>query len=1102
MADQTCSDCAFQNPAGFKFCGQCGHSLNSAVDNPNRDGALQSATPSSPSPASVVPAGTAIPRVERRQLTVLFCDMVGSTALSQQFDPEDLRKIIRSYQNACQPVIERHGGYISRFVGDGILAFFGYPRASEHDAEQAVNAGLGLVHSVSDIDCSALQGKSPPMFVRVGIATGLVVAGDLIGEGASEQETVVGETPNLAARLQSLAAPNTVLIGSRTRRLIGQQFKLFSLGEHELKGFSMPQPVWRVDAPLSESSRYEAMRSAHSSELVDRSEEMALMTKRWSDCRNGTSRVLFISGEPGIGKSRITQALRDHIATESHFYLRYQCSPYHTNTAFHPITSQIERTAQIETNDSNVEKREKLRQLLKLSNVNEDKNLPALGSILTLPNAPDDPFEQLSARARKVAIMNAMFEFIVGLSYSRPVLAIVEDVHWIDPTSLELIERFNSEIKNSRILFVLTQRTDESSPELGFSDAEHMRINRLEPEYSNKLVTNVAGVSRLSPQFVNRIVAKADGVPLFVEELTKSLLTSGVSRTTSGGAIEIDNETVIPDTLHDLLMARLDQLGSGKRVAQVAAAIGRQFGFELLDLVFDMGKSFLFDGLEQLVKSGLVAADGDASEASYSFNHALVRDTAYGSLLLEERQNFHQRIAAVLEAGKIPSSPELMARHYTEARLNRQAIDYWLIAGQQSGQRSAMVEAVDHFQNGLDLLRKQPESESQQRKMLEYLINLGPAMIATRGSGEAETEEVYREAIALTEKLPESKDHFTAHWGWWRISRNFQTKAERALFLQELAERLDDDGLKMQAHHCQWPTRFHLGDHAGCQQHIEAGIALYSDRDYRAHAARYGGHDARVCALGGEAQLLWLTGYPQKALESMRRARLWAEELKQTGSMVHVMDTSLLTHYYRRDAKSAAEQADELSTYAIEYQFPEYSAKAMVFKGWAMSEIGNLSEGLDMMRTGISSHVPIGTNEDPPVWLEMLASGYLNSGEYKAGLDTLEEAFQHTRRSGLKFWLAELHRCRGELLQCLGETHLLEARDCMELAIELSAEQGAISLELRATSSLLRNAIIRGKEAAVRKRLVRIMNKFTEGFDTPDLVAANALLDTLPESSL
>lgn len=1101
MAVLTCSDCAFQNPAGFNFCGQCGNVLISTVGHADIEGrASRNAVTASPPLASQVSGRSATPRLDRRQLTVLFCDLVGSTALSQQFDPEDLRKIIRSYQNACQPVIESHGGYISRFLGDGILAYFGYPRASEHDAEQAVNAGLGVVKAVSAINWSALHGTSLPLHVRVGIATGVVVAGDLIGEGASEQESVVGETPNLAARLQSLAVPNTVLIGSLTRRLIGERFKIFSLGEHALKGFAKPVPVWRVESSTSQSNRFEAMRTAEISPLVNRTDEMSLMMKRWDDCRKGTSQFLMISGEPGIGKSRLTQALRDHVAKESHLYLHFQCSPYHTNTAFHPIASQIERTARINTNDTTGEKREKLRQVLRLSRVDEEANLPAISSVLSLSSDPDDPFEQLGVRARKIAIVNAMFEFIVGLSYSRPVLAVFEDVHWIDPSSRELIERFNSEVQNSRILTVLTHRADEFSPVQGFPKAEHIKITRLKPEFSNKLVVNVSGDSALSPQLISRIVAKADGVPLFVEELTKSMLTPVVSGTTAREASELDNDTEIPDTLHDLLMARLDQLGIGKRVAQVAATVGRQFDFELLDLVFDMGQSCLFDGLEQLTRSGLVFADGVIPNASYSFKHALIRDAAYGSLLREERKDFHQRIAAIMEAGQIPASPELLARHYTEAGLNRQAIDYWLIAGQQSSQRSTLVEAVDHFQTGLKLLRAQPVTEIQQRKMLEFLVNLGPAMITTRGSGEAGTEAVYREAVALTENLPESEDHFTAHWGWWRISKNFQIKAERALRLQQLAERLDDNGLKMQAHHCQWPTRFHLGDHTGCQQHIDEGIRLYSDRDYRAHAARYGGHDARVCALGGEAQLLWLTGFPQKAIESMRRARLWAEELKQTGSMVHVMDMSLLTHYYLRDATSVAKQADELSAFAVEHQFPEYTAKAMVFKGWALTKNGSLPKGLDMMRTGIESHVPIGTNEDPPVWHDMLADGYLNNGEFTAGLKTLQEAFHHTQCSGLRFWLAELHRRRGELLQRCGESYLTQARDSMELAIEISAEQGAISLELRATTSLLRNARIRGEEAAVRKRLAGIMSRFTEGLDTLDFLEAKAMLDTLPES--
>lgn len=1103
MAALMCSDCAFVNPSGFKFCGQCGHSLGNIVNHIEGDETKSlNAVALNSSHTSLASGNSGKQWIERRQLTVLFCDLVGYTALSQQFDPEDLRTIIRSYQNACQPVIESHGGYLSRFVGDGILAFFGYPRANEHDAEQAVNAGLGIVRSVKLISASTRHGVHQPLFVRIGIATGVVVAGELIGKGSSEQVTVVGETPNLAARLQSLAEPNTVVIAPRTRRLLGERFKLVSLGEHELKGFAKPVTAWLVESPISETSRFEAMRSANISPLVDRTDEMALLKQRWDKCKQSAPQVLTISGEPGIGKSRLTQALRDYVATEMHFFLNFQCSPYHTHTAFYPIVSQIERAARIIANDSIIEKREKLRQILMLSRVDEERNLSAIGSILSLPNAPDDPFEHLSARARKVAVMNSMVELILGLSHTRPVLVVVEDVHWIDPTSRELIERFSNETKNARILTLLTQRADNSSPAKGFAGSELLRLGRLKPEFANKLVTNVAGDSRLSAQFIGQIVAKADGVPLFIEELTRSLLTQDASHTMQGGTYELNSEAEIPETLHDLLMARLDQLGSGRRVAQIAATIGRQFGGKLLELVSDMPECHLLDGLYRLEKSGLIYVDDAASKGIYSFKHALVRDAAYGSLLREERRDLHQRIATFMESGQIQGSPELMARHYTEAGLHRQAIDYWLIAGQQSSQRSALVEAVKHFQNGLDLLRKQPESESQNRRMLEYLVNLGPAIISTRGSGDTETEEVYREAVALTEKLPESEDHFTAHWGWWRISRNFQTKAKRAVFLQELAERLDDDGLKMQAHHCQWPTFFHLGDHDRCQQHIDAGIRLYSDRDYRAHAARYGGHDARVCALGEEAQLLWLTGFPHKAVESLRRARLWAEELKQTGSMVHVMDTSLLTHYYRGDAKSVREQADELSAYAIEHQFPEYTAKAMVFKGWALTKSGELARGLDVMVTGIESHVPIGTNEDPPVWLEMLAGGYLESGEFSVGLDTIQQAFQHIELSGLTFWLAELHRRRGELLYCLGEPYLLQARDSIEHAIQISSEQGAISLELRATTSLLRNAGSRSQKAAICKRLLHVMSQFKEGFDTPDFLAAQAMLDATAESSI
>jgi len=1053
MANLQCPKCAFESPAEFNFCGQGGAQLN-----------------------------------------------VGSTELSQQLDPEDLRKVIRSYQNTCEPVIEQFGGHVSRFMGDGILAFFGYPRASEDDALQAVHAGIRIIESIKLIDWVSRFGTSNNVAVRVGIATGVVVAGDLIGKGAAEEEAIVGETPNLAARLQALAEPNTVLLGSRTQRLVRDQFALASLGNHVLKGFAEPIEVWRADSPSKQPTRFEAKRASGITPLVDRHEEMKLLIDHWEKSKQGHCQLIVISGEPGIGKSRLTQALHDHVADESHYYLRYQCSSYNTNTALYPVATHIERTARIERNDSNVVKREKVRELIRVSGVDEKNALSAFAALLSIPNAPDDDFEQLSARGKKTAMLNALTEQIVALARSRPLLTVVEDFHWSDPTSRELINQFNQNTANARILILLTCRDSEFQLDGELTNAKRLNISRLDARYANDLVKTVAAGSTLPTDLVERIASKTDGVPLFAEELTKTMLNKTQLDVPSGSQSDLIQDSEIPDTLQDLLMARLDLLGPGKRVAQIAAIIGRQFSFDLIERIADVDEEELLDGFSRLSTSGLIIANGFRVESSYSFKHALIRDAAYSSLLREERREFHKRIAAVLEADKSTTSAELLARHYTEAGLSRQAIDCWLRAGQDASQRSANREAVSQFQSGLRLLRNQTPSTQRDVKLLEYLINLGPALIATHGSGAVETEAAYREAVSLTDSLPESEDHFTALWGWWRISNNFETDATRAARLQELAERLGDEGLKLQAHHCQWATRFHLGDHQGCLQHIDAGLELYADRDYRSHAARYGGHDPRVCALGETAQSLWLTGYPDQANAHMRRARLWAEELKQSGSLVHVMDMNLLLLRYRCEPAFAAKQAEELIAFAEEHQFPEYIAKAEAFKGWALAKSGNADEGIKSLRDCIALYDTIGTDEDPPVWLEMLADSYVDTGEYQAGLEAIDHAFRHTEQSGLRFWDAELHRRRGDLLWHMGPKYLNDAHESFEKAIEISSHQGAKSLQLRATVSLARTTNNLKSAPSKLSILREVVNQIDEGFDTPDVIQALALVEALEET--
>ena len=626
------------------------------------------------------------------------------------------------------------------------------------------------------------------------------------------------------------------------------------------------------------------------------------------------------------------------------------------------------------------------------------------------------------------------------------------------------------------------------------SNAKYINLSRLTLKYSTELVRTVISGSSLPAHLVERIISKTDGVPLFAEELTKTLLDKAQLKSVSGSKTEPFDDFEIPDTLHDLLMARLDSLGPGKRVAQIAAIIGRQFGFELIDRIADVGEIELRDGFSRLVQSELIVASGTDHATLYNFKHALIRDTAYSSLLREERREFHKRIAAILEADRSVIPAELLARHYTEAALYRQAIDYWLLAGQEASQRSSSHEAVRQFQSGLRLLHQQPFSQQRNRKVLEYLVNMGPAQIATSGSGTAETEAVYREAVTLVETLPESEDHFTALWGWWRISNNFETDAERADKLQELADRLGDDGLKLQAHHCQWATRFHLGDHQGCLHHVNAGLALYADRDYRSHAARFGGHDPRVCALGEKAQSLWLTGYPDQANAHVRRARLWAEELKQFGSLVHIMDMNLLLLRYQCAPELAAEQADELIAFANKHQFPEYLAKAEMFKGWALAKSGMTEKGIKIMLDGISIYDTIGTDEDPPVWLEMLADSYVDTGEHEAGLDAINQAFRHTEQSGLRFWDAELHRRRGELLWHSGPEYLDDAHESFAKAIQISKSQGARMLQMRALVSLLRSIETPEKKSVTLSRLTALMKQIDEGLDTPEILQAIELI--------
>ena len=679
----------------------------------------------------------------------MFCDLVGSTALSTRFDPEDLRELIGDYHRAVADTVGRFDGFVAKYMGDGVLIYFGYPQAHEDDAERAVRAGLAVIEAVGRLPARQ------DLRVRLGIATGLAVVGDLLGEGAAQERGVVGETPNLAARLQALAAPNTLVIGEATRRQIGGLFELADLGPQALAGFAEPQSAWRVVGESGMLSRFEALRSGETP-LVGREEEVELLLRRWEQAKSGEGRVVLISGEPGIGKSRLTAALSEQIGTEPHTRLRYFCSPHHQNSALYPVIVQLERAAGFERDDGPEAKLDKLATLL--GPAAEIGDVSLLVELLSVPGGDRFAPLELSPQRKKERTFAALVRQLEGLARTQPVLMIFEDLHWIDPTSREFLDLVLARIDCLPVLLAATFRPEFQPPWVGQAHATVIALNRLGRGDGAVMVERLAGnAALLPPDVIAEIVERTDGVPLFVEEMTKAVLEAGAER---GGEIAASVPSAglgVPATLQASLMARLDRLGpAAKGVAQIGAAIGREFSYELAASVGELAEERLQDALQRLVDAGLVFQRGTPPEAAYLFKHALVQDTAYGTLLRGPRRQLHARIAEALTAHYpelMDSQPELFAQHYAEAGLVEKSVACWGKAGHRSAARSAMAEAAAQFQKALDQLALLPDTAERQRQELEFCSALGAVLFAVKGWAAPETGHAYARARELWEQL-------------------------------------------------------------------------------------------------------------------------------------------------------------------------------------------------------------------------------------------------------------------------------------------------------------------------------------------------------------
>jgi class 3 adenylate cyclase len=686
---------------------------------------------------------------ERRQLTVMFCDLVGSTALSARLDPEDMREIIGAYHRSCAEQITKAGGFVAKYMGDGVLAYFGYPQAHEHDAERAVLAGLALVEAVPKLTTAV----STALQVRIGIATGLVVVGDLIGSGEAQERGVVGDTPNLAARLQALAEPNMVVIADGTRRLLGNLFELRDLGARDLKGIAGPARAWAALRASSVESRFEALHSTNLTALVGREEEFELLLRRWSRARTGEGQVVLLSGEAGIGKSRLTAAVLERLATEPHTRLRYFCSPQHTDSAFYPIIGQMERAAGLAHDDKPQAKLDKLDAVLAQTSTSQE-DAALFAEMLSLANDGRYPALKLAPEQRRQRTLEALTSQLAELARQQPVLMIVEDTHWTDPTSLEAFGRTVDRIKTLPVLLIVTFRPEFNAPWVGQSHVTSQALNRLGEREAAAIIAHLAGNKALPEDVLAEIIERTDGIPLFVEEMTKAVLEAGSEGAARRTVAAVPSQALaVPASLHASLMARLDRLGPAKEVVQIGSAIGREFSHALLALVARKPEAELGSALDRLTQAGLLSRQGVPPQASYLFKHALVQDAAYGTLLREPRRALHARVAEAIEfAETAESQPEILAHHCSEAGLIEKASGQWGRAGRRSLDRSALAEAVTQFTRALEQIATLPGTPALRREQINLQVALITPLIHVRGYAAAETKAAVEQARLMIEQ--------------------------------------------------------------------------------------------------------------------------------------------------------------------------------------------------------------------------------------------------------------------------------------------------------------------------------------------------------------
>jgi class 3 adenylate cyclase/tetratricopeptide (TPR) repeat protein len=1032
---------------------------------------------------------------ERRQLTVLFCDLVESTKLASQLDPEDWREVVRSYQRAAAEVIERFGGHVAQYLGDGLLVYFGWPAAHEDDAERALRAGLGIVDVIQEVDRGLEERRGIRLAVRIGIHTGPVVVGEM-GGGKQHETLALGDTTNRAARVQAIAAPHTVLVTAETLRLVRGIFVSEDLGLQTLKGLTEPVALHRVLQPSGMRSRLD-LAAGSLTPFVGRQQELALVLDRWEQVQEGQGQTVLITGEAGVGKSRLAGVLRERLLEEDHAWLECRCSAYATNSPLHPVIELVEQGLAFQQGESAESKLGKLKAGLGRAGLPLEEALPLFTALLSIPLPDRTAPLELSPELQRRRTLEALAAWTLALGELQPVLLLIEDLQWSDPSSLEFLGLLIEQNPTARVLMVLTARPDFEPPWTQRSHWISLTLNRLTRRQALQMADLLSPERTLPDAMLDSIVTRADGIPLYVEELTKGVLESGLLVEREGRlALEGDvAELAIPATLQDSLMARLDRLSAAKQVAQTAAALGREFSYQLLAAIAESDEPTLRQGLARLVEAQQLFQRGYPPNATYTFKHALIQDTAYASLLRSTRQRLHGRIAELLEK-EFPergaAQPELLAHHYERAGRSEEAISYYQRAGEAAHARSSNAEAIAHLERGVGLTQQLPEGAERCERELALQLSLGKVRIAAQGYASEETRRTWEQARGLCEAGGSSPQLAEALYGlslFHQVRSELDTALELGEQLLALAPRSGDNAHLLLGYGVTGTSKHWQGRFREALQDLDAALAIYESMRHAASPVTYVMEQA-VIASAHSSWTLWYLGYADRSAARAEKAIEQARALTHPYILSLVLFYASVSYVFRREWETAERCASEGIELAERHGFPFAVVASTPVRALALARLSGEDRGAEAAE-GIAAAAGAGQLVGAPALLWFLAGIHREQGREADALGAVEAALAISAQGTQRFYEAELLRLKGELLLSRDEA---EAETHFCRALDVARSQEARSLELRAATEVARLWQRQGKTKEAREFLAPVYDWFTEGFETRDLRDAKALL--------